>query len=259
MKKKVILIFVFFTICIYASCNNLDNLLQGKKMSFGVYQLLPIGNVYYEDGSFAFYREKNGKYFLGYLGYQDNRWEIISEREYRVLKVDKVKYYDDSVEISCISNNYNYCGNPSYLNFDCNKSFEISLNKSEIISCIDSNLEKEIIIDFSKLKKSSSSALIICDNLRIRESPNTNTDTKVIGKLKKWDKVTVTDCTEQKDKIDNLEYPWYKIKTEDGIEGWIFGGFAKIYFTEDDLELLYKAFEKEGSEYTNQFPTPDNS
>ena len=35
--------------------------------------------------------------------------------------------------------------------------------------------------------------------------------------------------------------------------------FAKIYFTEDDLELLYKAFEKEGSEYTNQFPTPDNS
>ncbi len=102
-------------------------------------------------------------------------------------------------------------------------------------------------------------ALIVCDSLRIRESPNTESSTKVVGKLKKWDKVTAIDCTETKTRIDNLEYPWYKIRLEDGKEGWVFGGFAKIYFSEEDLQLLYEAFEKEGSEYTNQFITPDNS
>lgn len=152
---------------------------------------------------------------------------------------------------------FNVLGIPAFRDFDFPKFYEITITEKQIRKRIESIKYKEIP-DTSKRINGTCNALIVCDSLRIRESPNTDSTTKVVGKLKKWDKVTAIDCTETKTRIDNLEYPWYKIRLEDGTEGWVFGGFAKIYFSEEDLQLLYKAFEKEGSEYINQFVTPDN-
>lgn len=200
--------------------------------------------------------------FIGLLSNKNGVFELNSGISYNRFDVIDTKFYEDFVELIIVDTYFILEGIPSYRMYGEPTFYKeiITLDQIKNIIGFEKNDKKSIRLKFSFIEiKKYCSVLIICDNLRIRESPNTNTDTKVIGKLQKWDKVTVTDCTEQKEKIDNLEYPWYKIRTEEGTEGWIFGGFAKIYFTEDDLELLYKAFEKEGSEYTNQFPTPDNS
>lgn len=115
----------------------------------------------------------------------------------------------------------------------------------------------DFFVTKEELSPSTCNALIITDNLRVRSEPNLAASTKIIGKFNKWDDVHLIDCTKEKTKIDGLEYPWYKVQLENGQEGWIFGGFAKIYFSARDKDYLYKAFEKEGSEYTNQFVTPE--
>lgn len=58
--------------------------------------------------------------------------------------------------------------------------------------------------------------------------------------------------------VENLQFPWYKTRLEDGNEGWVFGGFVKIYFFDENIQMLKRAFEKNGSEYTNQFVTLDD-
>ena len=178
--------------------------------------------------------------------------------EYIHLKSIGNRIQDNKLYVDYVYSVFNVLGIPGFRNFDYPNYYEIVITEKQIRKRIESMKYKEIP-DTSKRISRTCDALIICDNLRIREEPNTDSTTKVVGKLKKWDKVTAIDCTETKTKIDNLEYPWYKIRLEDGQEGWVFGGFAKIYFSDEDLQLLYKAFEKEGSEYTNQFITPDNS
>ena len=49
------------------------------------------------------------------------------------------------------------------------------------------------------------------------------------------------------------------MRLKDNTEGWIFGGFVKIYFFEEEKEMIKKAFAKPGSEYSNQELTPDYS
>lgn len=178
--------------------------------------------------------------------------------DYIYLECISNKVDDENLYIEYAYSVFNLYGIPSFREFDFPQFYKFSISKKQIearILDIKNKVIKNKTIPFS----SNCLGISICNNLRIREKPNTNSTTKVIGKLNKWDKVTVVDCTNTKDKIENLEYPWYKIKLEDGQEGWVFGGFTKIYFSDEDLALLYKAFEKEGSEYTNQFLTPDNS
>lgn len=237
--KKNLIIFILFFVCITLSAkDNVDSLLKGEDISFSLV-------------------DKSGRVVCR-VRCNDGVVTCNYGTDYIRLDCVDSEIKNNNLHIKYVYSVFNLLGEPSFRDYDYPSYYEAVITYKQIINRIKSRDYKKIP-DTSVKYKDSCNALIICDNLRIRESPNTTTDTKVIGKLKKWDKVTVTDCTEQKDKIDNLEYPWYKIKTEDGIEGWIFGGFAKIYFTEDDLELLHKAFEKEGSEYTNQFPTPDNS
>ena len=235
--KKNLIIFILFFVCITLSAkDNVDSLLKGEDISFSLV-------------------DKSGRVVCR-VRCNDGVVTCNYGTDYIRLDCVDSEIKNNNLHIKYVYSVFNLLGEPSFRDYDYPSYYEAVITYKQIINRIKSRDYKKIP-DTSVKYKDSCNALIICDNLRIRESPNT--DTKVIGKLQKWDKVTVTECTEQKDKIDNLEYPWYKIKTEEGIEGWIFGGFAKIYFTEDDLELLYKAFEKEGSEYTNQFPTPDNS
>lgn len=244
MKKKILILFFICVNCFFCCAKNNSTI---PDFDFDLYFQYP--NV-------------KKTIYLGCGSIKDNLLSISTDKAYYWIKEYKLENNKNSIQISFLESYFFLNGSPSYRQYEIAKLYSFFINNNEITFMSTNskdNNQNKIVIESMNYVLFSSPALIICDNLRIRESPNTNTDTKVIGKLQKWDKVTVTECTEQKDKIDNLEYPWYKIRTEEGTEGWIFGGFAKIYFTEDDLELLYKAFEKEGSEYTNQFPTLDNS
>ncbi|QTQ17198.1 SH3 domain-containing protein [Treponema parvum] len=200
---------------------------------------------------------ENGSY-SGYIRFNHGEINVNYGTEYIYLESTNSKINNNSVTVNYVYSVFNVLGIPRFRQYDYPKFYKIIITEKQIRKRIESKKFKEIP-NTSKEYKDNCTALIICDDLRIREDPNTKPITRVVGKLNKWDKVTAIDSTETKDKIGNLEYPWYKIRLEDGTEGWVFGGFAKIYFSDDDLELLYKAFEKKGSEYTNQFITPDNS
>lgn len=193
-------------------------------------------------------------------------WECDFGRDFFYFGFDSRKIYNDRIELSYLSCNFVLYGFPSYRVYGFPKKTVIIISKEQIIKRIDSlkkgnysenrDIEKNIL---STTYDVECNGLSIGENVRIRENPSITSEVQILGKLRKFQKIKILDTSKNIDTIDGLKSCWFKIRTEEGIEGWIFGGFAKIYFTEDDLELLYKAFEKEGSEYTNQFPTPDNS
>ncbi len=76
------------------------------------------------------------------------------------------------------------------------------------------------------------------DNLRIRNAPDT--DSAVLGELKEGESLSYLD--EQSDHYHKInlrgrvfEEPWVKIKTRDGVEGWVFGGGVKFYSPKVDV------------------------
>lgn len=238
MKKNLIFfMLLFFSINVFA-VDNVDSLLKEEDISFSLVN-------------------KSGKVVCR-VRCNDGVVTCNYGTDYIHLSCVDSEIKNNDLHLKYVYSVFNLLGEPCFRDYDYPTYYEAVITYKQIKNRIKS-MDYKKIPDTSVKYNDSCNALIICDNLRIRETPNTNSNTKVIGKLQKWDKVTVVDCTKTKDIIENLEYPWYKIKLEDGTEGWIFSGFAKIYFSDDDLELLYKAFEKEGSEYTNQFPTPDNS
>lgn len=72
---------------------------------------------------------------------------------------------------------------------------------------------------------------IVIDNLRIRSKPSINSE--IVGNLAKLSEITLYEESAHKDTIDNIESPWYKTQTVDGKEGWVFGGYVRIFFNTD--------------------------
>lgn len=244
MKKLIYILFYILIGCFFC-CKKTNSIIQD--FDFDLYFQYP--NL-----------EKT--IYLGCGSIKDNTLSISTDKSYYWIKESNLENNNKILKISFFESYFIVKGFPLYREYEIANLYSFIIDSKEVnllVSNSRKNIQNKIVIKSMDYILADSPALIICNNLRIRENPNTNPSTKVIGKLNKWDKVTVIDCTKTKDKIENLEYPWYKIKLEDGTEGWVFGGFAKIYFSDDDLDLLYKAFEKEGSEYTNQFLTPDNS
>jgi hypothetical protein len=63
-------------------------------------------------------------------------------------------------------------------------------------------------------------------NVRMRQEPDLKS--AVISHLSKETPVTVLEITPSKTKIDNVEAPWYLVRTWEGSQGWIFGAFMDI-------------------------------
>lgn len=97
--------------------------------------------------------------------------------------------------------------------------------------------ESELIIE-NELYPTSCKAIVV-DNLNIRSEPSLKGN--IIGIIRKGDEVTLYGNMGIKEKIDNIESYWYKIKFDDKIEGWIFGGYVKIFFENIDLDKEDKA------------------
>jgi len=243
MKKTYLLIFSVVAI-LFCSCEknkNLDELLKND-FGFTVSQKTKDNHVY----TFAMIYNINGNIEAVY---SDTYSKIISKNK-----------NENALELTVESSDKIIRGDWPYWDWDYPMKGKVILTSKNIKKITEIYAKYKFydyLLDEDELTPSTCNALIITDNLRVRSEPNLNSDTQIIDKLNKWDDVHLIDCTKEKTKIDNLEYPWYKVQLENGQEGWIFGGFAKIYFFDRDKEDLHKAFEKEGSEYTNQFVTPE--
>jgi len=69
-------------------------------------------------------------------------------------------------------------------------------------------------------------AKITDNSVRLRDQPNLNGN--FIIYLNKTDTVEILDQTKEKMKIDKMEAVWYKVKTKDGKEGWVYGYFVAL-------------------------------
>ncbi|MEE1211264.1 MAG: SH3 domain-containing protein [Treponema sp.] len=245
MKKTYLLIFSVVAI-LFCSCEKTRSLDELLKEEFGF--------------SIREKRMDDKRNILAGAHYIEGEWHTFYTNSYYSI-VDK-EVEDNYIIMTLEYSSKTLRGNPEICFFDWDYPLKctVNLNAKTIEKMIDAEKKSknyDIFVTEDNLSPSSCNALIITDNLRVRSEPNLDSTTQIIGKLNKWDDVHLIDCTKEKTKIDNLEYPWYKVQLENGQEGWIFGGFAKIYLIDDDKHYIHKAFEKEGSEYTNQFVTPE--
>lgn len=243
MKRMFIILLsvISITFCSCEKAISLDELLK-ENFGFTVWQ-----------------KENNNNYLtFAYIYNRDGNFKAVYSDTYS--NILSIKQSDACIELIIEGTDKIIRGEWPF--WDWNYPMKVKLiltskNIKKIIKIYENGRLYDYFVNESSFTPSTCNALIITDNLRIRSEPNLGASTKIIGKLNKWDDVHLIDCTKEKTKIDNLEYPWYKVQLENGQEGWIFGGFAKIYFFEDDKNDIRRAFEKEGSEYTNQFETPE--
>ncbi len=50
----------------------------------------------------------------------------------------------------------------------------------------------------------------------------------LLGEAQKGTKVTVLEESEKPDTIGGVTKPWYKVKLESGLVGWVFGAYVSI-------------------------------
>ncbi|MBB6480879.1 SH3 domain-containing protein [Spirochaeta isovalerica] len=68
----------------------------------------------------------------------------------------------------------------------------------------------------------------ILNNYRVRIRTQPNLNGEQIGYLDKNQKVRILDHTEEPMQIGEMNSVWYKIRTEDGLEGWAYGHFIDL-------------------------------
>lgn len=139
-------------------------------------------------------------------------------------------------------------GFPAYTEYDFPATMELCIKNKDFLNYKQTKSLPEA--DFIYGAKSPSKAMAVCA-VKIRQEPNLKKQTKILGKLERFQTVTVIDATDKYDNIDGLKSRWYKIKLADGQYGWVYGGYVKIYVDEYSKQQLYKAFAEPGSEDTN--------
>lgn len=172
---------------------------------------------------------------------------------YGFLEIVDSNITDDTLYFSAQINFFKEYGDPRYREYPYPKIYDVKLTKDDVLEIMET---EEYFIDEIVPRKGFCRALVITDNLRIREHPKGTADVPILGKLDKFDIINIVDSTTEKEVIDGLEYPWFKVQLEDGDFGWVFGGFAKIFMMDNEIEILKNAFNVEGSEYVNQFYNP---
>ena len=208
------------------------------------------------DFSFWLVNEK-GRYG-GQVANNRGTWTYSYGTSYVSTTVNSCRIEGDVVYISYLIGYFNLYGEPSYRGYRYPKEYTFQITKSQIESnLIDGKDELHSVREVETI--ATCNALVITDNLRIRTSPGIDSSIDIIGKLNKFDEVELIGCTESSQTIDGLTFPWFKVQLKDNTVGWVFGGFVKIYFFEEEKEMIKKAFAKPDSEYFNQELTPDYS
>jgi len=65
------------------------------------------------------------------------------------------------------------------------------------------------------------------DVLNVRANPNTRAEVR--GKVLRHELADVIEVSPRKYTVEGMEDYWYKIRTKTRVEGWVYGGFLKVY------------------------------
>ena len=238
MMKKIMILLVLFSCSSWFACGeDLEQLIKSN------------------DFSFLLVNENGG--YGGKITNNRGVWTYSYGSSYVSTIVSSYRIEGDIVYISYMVGYFNLYGVPSYRGYRYPKGYTFPITKTQIEDNITGRERELYVKEIESI--ATCDALVIADNLRIRESPSIASSTNIIGKLNKFDEIELIGCTESSQTIEGLTYPWFKVRLKDNSEGWIFGGFVKIYFFDEEKAMLRKAFSEFGSEYTNQDLTPDYS
>jgi hypothetical protein len=80
---------------------------------------------------------------------------------------------------------------------------------------------------YSELDLDNYDAVAIGEFINMRQSPDVNSD--IIGQIN-YDKVLITELTDNIYTIDDIEYNWVKVKKTDGTEGYIVNKFIYLIY-----------------------------
>jgi hypothetical protein len=86
--------------------------------------------------------------------------------------------------------------------------------------------------------------IIISDNLRVRSEPNLEENSKILTILRKWTVVKIIKVGDYIQKINGIEDRWYFVSLDNGMNGWIFGGYAKQFNDEKELQCIKDLYQK---------------
>lgn len=163
-------------------------------------------------------------------------------------KFQNAEYIPNHCYLTFLMQRKDVYGFPSYTEYDFPATMELCIRNKDFSNYRQNNSLPDA--DFIYGAKSPSQAMAVCA-VKIRQEPNLKKQTKILGKLERFQTVTVIDATDKYDNIDGLKSRWYKIKVAGGQYGWVYGGYVKIYVDEQSKQQLLKAFAEPGSEDTN--------
>ena len=82
---------------------------------------------------------------------------------------------------------------------------------------------KEVASHEDKLPETSK---VLADGLKVRLSPNTMGS--IVGTLDSETQVKVLNRSAEKFKLGSQEYYWYRVRTDGGLSGWVYGAYLDI-------------------------------
>lgn len=82
----------------------------------------------------------------------------------------------------------------------------------------------------SIILKTPVEAVLNDSRVRIRSSPDLQSD--ILGYTEKGEVVFLKSVTSRKEVIGDMDFPWYFIETEEGVLGWLYGGYIEYEIEE---------------------------
>lgn len=95
-----------------------------------------------------------------------------------------------------------------------------------IFSCQKPKEEILLLPEISLLKKKSSWGVVVTNYLRLRKEPNK--DSSVIRSIPKGQIAEIQSNTGKLETIEEETSYWYRVDF-DGVKGWVFGAYLKIF------------------------------
>lgn len=225
MKRKLY-IFVFFYFCIqfnlFTNESEIENILQNESITIG----LPFsGNSRNLAGVVNFNKGHVSSYGNG-------TFSVVLYPDY-IIKDNYIEiYYTRSISKNFLDENKNY------FIWSFPERLKVIVTMEDLIKAKTAwNHFTRATIDTSQIYPTTCQGIVI-DNLIIRNEPSLSG--KKIGKLKKRDEVTLYEQSKFFDEIDGEKNPWYKVKVSENEYGWVYGGYVRIFFEDENLGYYSK-------------------
>lgn len=223
MKRKLYICFCILQYCIFLCYSfdkvpNMQQLIDTQNVSFSLMDLNNNNNF------FAAIMIENGKISCGYGGHIE------------ACILDVYSVFSDRMEISfekIIFRNFSEGENMKYRRWIYPTKYKIEITIDDFLNALKQKWhDLEIPFDTYKTYPTTCQGIVI-DNLNVREEPSLTG--KKIGKLKKRDEITLYEQSNSIDEIDGEKNPWYKVKVTENEYGWVYGGYVRIFFEDENL------------------------